>query len=214
MEKNMLICSYCNKEFKNKGGQATHEPYCKSNPNKQVRERNWKAGVKKGNVPWNKGLTKDDHPGVERPTLVGKRFGASVNGHTDKTKNKLSKIAKIRKIGGYIQGSGRGKKGWYKGFFCDSSWELAYVIYCLDHNKNILRNKEKREYTFNDEIKNYIPDFIVDGQLIEIKGYKTKQWEAKLKANPDIQVLYEEDLIDVLTYVKNKYGNNFIDLYE
>ena len=29
--------------------------------------------------------------------------------------------------------TGKGKKGWYKGFFCSSTYELAYVIFCLDH---------------------------------------------------------------------------------
>ena len=35
--------------------------------------------------------------------------------------------------GGKRHGSGRGKKGWYKGYYCDSTWELAWVIYQLDH---------------------------------------------------------------------------------
>jgi hypothetical protein len=29
------------------------------------------------------------------------------------------------KVGGLREGSGRGKKGWYKGFYCRSTWELA-----------------------------------------------------------------------------------------
>jgi len=36
--------------------------------------------------------------------------------------------------GGKRIGSGRGKSGWYKGYWCDSSWELAYVIYNIDHD--------------------------------------------------------------------------------
>jgi len=28
----------------------------------------------------------------------------------------------------------RGKAGFYKGYHCMSSWELAYVIYNLEHN--------------------------------------------------------------------------------
>jgi len=37
---------------------------------------------------------------------------------------------------------------------------------------------------------------------------------AKLAANPDVNVLYEKDLVTVLEYVKDKYGKDFISLYE
>lgn len=128
--------------------------------------------------------------------------------------SKISNFAKSRNFGGYVRGSGRGKKGWYKGFFCDSSWELAYVVYCLEHNICIERNTEKRQYIWQGMIKNYIPDFIVNGILTEVKGFKTEQWLAKLEANPDVIVLYEKDLEPVLGYVKSKYGKDFISLYE
>ena len=134
--------------------------------------------------------------------------------HSEKTKRRLSQVAKDRKLGGYVQGSGRGKKGWYKGFFCDSSWELAYVIYCLEHDIDIKRNTTKRQYHWNGKIKNYLPDFIVSGILTEVKGFKTAQWLAKIEANPDIKVLYEQDLLPILDYVEKKYGKNFISLYE
>ena len=32
---------------------------------------------------------------------------------------------------------GYGKHGWYKEYWCDSSWELAYVIYNLDYRNQI-----------------------------------------------------------------------------
>lgn len=44
--------------------------------------------------------------------------------------------------GGYREGSGRSKSGYYKGFFCGSTYELVYYIYCKDHNINIDRNEE------------------------------------------------------------------------
>ena len=205
---------YCNRKFSNKGGLGAHQPYCKVNPNRVQRAKSINAHRKKGSTSKCKGTTKLQNPNLARPMLHGVRFGASLVGHTEETKQKLSIIAKERKLGGYVQGSGRGKKGWYKGFFCDSSWELAYVIYCLEHNIDIKRNTEKRKYIWNGEVKNYIPDFIVDGVLTEIKGYKTEQWMAKLNANPDIKVLYEADLEVIITYVTNTYGKDFIKLYE
>jgi hypothetical protein len=213
----MFICYYCQTEKKSNKSLLSHVATCPKNENRKI--------------PWNKGLTKQTseiilrhsftQTGKKRPNtsgekniFYGKRWGSALYGHSIKTKQRLSEIAKERKLGGYVRGSGRGKKGWYKGFFCDSSWELAYVVYCLDHNIDIKRNTEKRQYVWKDKVKNYIPDFIVEGNLIEIKGFKTEQWLAKLEANPDVKVLYEKDLEPVLSYVKNKYGKDFASLYE
>ena len=63
---------------------------------------------------------------------------------------KLDKICQFRKVNkhpvcsGYHPGAGFGKSGWYRGIWCDSSWQLAFVIYHLDHNLNIVRNKQRR----------------------------------------------------------------------
>ncbi len=117
-------------------------------------------------------------------------------------------------LGGYRKGSGYGKSGWYKGIYCDSSWELAFVIYHLDHNLYIERCKEHRKYIFKNEEHTYIPDFITNEGIIEIKGYKTIQWEAKEISNPDVKVLYENDIKFYLNYVIQKYGNDYIKLYD
>lgn len=208
----MIKCDYCERTFKNSGGKATHQPYCPSNPNKIKRFRSKNAGCKKGSIPWNKGKTglqKGWNKGIKGSTL-----GRCKN-KTDelRRREKISKAAKSRNFGGYTKGSGRGKKGWYKGFFCDSSWELAYVIYCLDHQISIQRNEEKRQYTFKGKTKNYIPDFLVEGRLVEIKGYKSAEWIAKLEHNPDVIVMYEKDLTHVFEYVIDKYGKDYIKLY-
>jgi len=127
------------------------------------------------------------------------------------TNFKYHKAAK----GGYRKGSDRGKGGWYKGIYCDSSWELAYVMYCIDNDIKIKRNTEKFEYYWKGDKHYYIPDFLIKGKYVEVKGQKTAQWLAKLKYFPyNIKVLYENDLQDVFEYVRAKYGNNFIELYE
>jgi hypothetical protein len=86
-----------------------------------------------------------DHHYIERTEEEKDKMSISNKGkshsHTEETKQKLSKVAKERNLGGYVKGSGRGKKGWYKGIFCDSSWELAFVIFCLETNKKIKRNE-------------------------------------------------------------------------
>lgn len=116
--------------------------------------------------------------------------------------------------GGYREGSGRGKQGWYKGIHCDSSWELAFLVYHLDHNLYIERCKEKRQYVWNNKQHTYYPDFITDDGIIEIKGYSTDQWKSKEEQNPDVIVLYKDDMKLYLDYVINTYGTDFIKLYD
>jgi hypothetical protein len=116
--------------------------------------------------------------------------------------------------GGKREGSGRGEKGWYKGIFCDSSWELAFVIYKKDREEKIERNTEWREYTLEEKTRKYLPDFVTQEGIVEIKGFKTKEWEQKHKENSDVIVFYKKEMKPILEYVKTKYGNDFIKLYE
>lgn len=133
----------------------------------------------------------------------------------DERRKKLSEHAKKNNYGGYIKGSGRGKSGWYKGYWCDSSWELAWVIYNLDRDIKFDRNHVKFEYVWNNEKHNYIPDFKIDDEYIEIKGYYTKQFEAKVAQFPyDLKVYAKNEMIPILKYVVEKYSKKFIELYE
>ena len=89
--------------------------------------------------------------------------------------------AKSNKVGGIRRGGGYGKHGWYKGYWCDSSWELAWVIYNLDHGIKFERCKEKFEYEFEGKKYHYYPDFkLENGTYVEIKGYETSRWKTKL----------------------------------
>ena len=130
-------------------------------------------------------------------------------------RRKISETMKKNPLaGGLREGSGRGKKGWYKGIFCDSSWELAFVIYHIDHNIPIKRCEEKRPYEYKGRIHYYIPDFIVNDKIIEIKGFNTEQWQVKMLNNKDVTVLYEEDMKPYFEYVESKYGKNYIEMYD
>lgn len=116
--------------------------------------------------------------------------------------------------GGYRIGSGYSKSGWYKGIRCDSTWELAFLIYHLDNNLYIERCNEQRKYIWKGKEHIYYPDFVTDKGIIEIKGYKTKQSEEKRKQNPDIINIFKEDIQFYLGYVHNKYNKSLIELYD
>lgn len=118
--------------------------------------------------------------------------------------------------GGYREKGGRGKQGWYKGYYCNSSWELAWVIHSLEHNKIFKRNTKGFAYIFNGKKLNYYPDFInEDGTYTEIKGYNSNQWEAKKLQFPhSLTILDKQTIKPYIDYVIEKYGKNFIRLYE
>lgn len=109
--------------------------------------------------------------------------------------------------------------GWYKGIWCDSTYELAFIIYCLDHNIKVERNKEGFEYEWEGRKHLYFPDFIIDGKLIEIKGFNSERVQKKIESvNKPIIILYEKDLQYCFDYIKEKYGKekhkNIHDLYK
>lgn len=137
--------------------------------------------------------------------------------YTSETRKKLSDHAKRRKLGGYVPNSiKKHKRGNYKGYHCDSSWELAFVVYNLEHSITFERNTERFPYEFNGKVYNFIPDFILsDGTYLEIKGYIDERVKQKI-----IQFKYSLEIIDkikivkYLDYVINKYGKDFTKLYE
>ncbi len=132
-----------------------------------------------------------------------------------KCRNNDSPI-KYRRIGKrmYQPGGGHGKCGWYSGIYCASSWQLAYVIYCLQHNINISRCTQKRTYYIEGQVHQYNPDFVVENKIIQIKGWENDTWKYKQEQHPDVVVLRENDLKPMFQYVINKYGKDYIKLYE
>lgn len=129
-------------------------------------------------------------------------------------KNHLSSSLK-GKTGGYRDKGGRGNQGWYKGFYCNSSWELAYLLYNLDKNINISRNKTGFSYFFEGKTLKYYPDFIIDGKYYEIKGYMDKKNKAKIDQFPlELKIIDSSKIKFYLDYSIRKYGEKFWDLYE
>lgn len=81
----------------------------------------------------------------------------------------------------------------YDGEYFDSTWEVAYWIWCKQNNKDIKRNKKMYKLKNG---KYCHPDFIVNKQLVEIKGdFLKKQESYKYK-----QMFYEENNVLVLSY--------------
>lgn len=119
-------------------------------------------------------------------------------------------------IGGYREGSGRAKTGHYRGIYCGSTYELIWAIYQFDNNLDFTRFEGILEY----EGRKYVPDFLQDGKIIEIKGYEDQaSVDAKtLVANKngyDVKVLRRTDLNKEFDWVKQNYTYSTVsELYD
>lgn len=105
--------------------------------------------------------------------------------------------------------------GYYKGIWCQSTYELAYVIYNLDHGISFTRNTERFKYlTAENKSSEYLPDFVEGDTLIEIKGYYTPTVDLKLKSvTKPIKILYREDMEYMFDYIGKTYDKPLIELF-
>lgn len=214
---NKYKCPHCSKEFSYMG-ISTHIWRMHGNGVNHVTP----AFFKKGNKSWNKGLTvnSDDRVRRNRDTLIDRYKSGEIVAYIKGKKHKPETIQKLKQnAGGVRKGAGRGKSGWYSGYWCDSTWELAWVIYHLDHNITFIRNTVAFPYEWKNESHLYYPDFVYDdGTLIEIKGYITDHTKAKfnsVKSPYILKILTKHEIQPYLDYVTKKYnGINLITLYD
>lgn len=122
------------------------------------------------------------------------------------------------KQGGIREGSGRGKKGWYKGFYCRSTWELAWLIYELENGSNVEPCKESFEYFLNNKKHKYYPDFKIGDIYYEIKGWHRPDVDAKKEYFPKnkkyILIEGKKEIAKYLKYATDKYGRDLTVLYD
>lgn len=103
-----------------------------------------------------------------------------------------------------------------------SSWELAYYIYCKDHNINISRKTLNLPYYFNGIKYTYIPDFIVENDIVEIKNpclmskllQENTKDNAKYKCMMDNKVKIITDCSKYITYINTIYGENYLKSFK
>lgn len=110
---------------------------------------------------------------------------------------------------------GGGHKGKYKGIMCDSTYELAFLVWHLDQGIDIKRCESVYQYTYKDKTSSYKPDFVVEGQEVEIKGFMSNRAQAKLEQNPHVFVVDKVDIQPFIKYVKSQYHvKDLRDLYD
>lgn len=134
---------------------------------------------------------------------------------TNKEKKYCSAECAKLNSGGYREGSGRAKTGYYKGIYCGSTYELVWVVYQLDHNIPFERFDGCLEF----DGRKYFPDFLQNGKIVEIKGYE-KQDSVDIKSEVarqngfEVIVIRKEELQKEFEWVSSNYTNDYKSLYD
>jgi hypothetical protein len=121
-------------------------------------------------------------------------------------------------------------KYFYDNRYFDSSWELQYYIYLKDNKINFeYHNGLYLEYIKNEKIHRYYPDFIINGQYVEIKGdlwYNECNNEILDKSGNvnvektrcleenNVMIMNSTKLQHVFTYINYKYGKDYIKSFK
>ena len=221
------LCSFCNKFCKMQNSLKNHERLCPSNPNRSKSNLEGKhlkhvkifinytckfCGKSFFQKPKDHRTTHEKYCKAN-PNSIERSYKLSIEG-----RKKLSEHMKL--LGGYENGckGGRGHSGWYKGYYCMSSWELAWVYFQLSQGKKIKRCKEFFYYEMDGKRKKYFPDFVMDGIYYEIKNYNRPDTIYKVNQFPKdkklVLILGEENK-PFLDFVESREGSKFWEkLYE
>lgn len=202
--KDTLFCSFCGKQCKNENSLRNHERMCPQNPDPSYREKFNTKGLS-GHIAWNKGLTKEtDSRVLAYSTTLSDNWNSGMYGlrHT---------LTKHSRKAGF-------KYGWYKDYYCDSSWELAFIIYCLDNDIHVIRNSEYFVFTTKDgKHSKFYPDFIIDDVYYEIKGGYDTNTNEKISQFPKdkhLVLIDSNKITKYLNYAESKYGKQFYTVYD
>jgi len=109
------------------------------------------------------------------------------------------------KLGGMREGSGRAKTGFYKGIYCGSTYELAFLVYNVDNGSPIQRCRKSFLYKWNDNTYRYYPDFEINGTIYEIKGRMQPVDLVKI-SSCNATLISKDDIKPYIEYVSKTYG--------
>ena len=230
-----IECARCGKEFSIQCTQrdydnGNHRRYCSSFcSHSRKNSEDVKKRISQGVKNYLKNTPKKDKR-YRVCVVCGKEFEVKVNERkngrkiysnaTTCSEDCYKKLLSIKNkevgAGGFREGSAKNyKHGYYEGIKCDSSWELAFVIWHKDKNISIDRCNQQRKYIYKGVEHKYYPDFIVNNQdIYEIKGIKDEMSDAKQYYNEDVIFLYKNDMKKYIDYCIEKYGKDFIKMYK
>lgn len=203
----MKLCPVCNKEHSNK-------KYCSRTCSNRGREisietRNKISNTIRSNPDLmnkykhnfdNVDRTKSGRKRIERTITKCAHCGNDIIPKRSNVINKYHSDCWLKASGGYRINSTRKIRTMYKGSQMDSGTELKFVKLLEKHNIKWIKNSDigfnYTDSTGKDRL--YYPDFYLPdyNKWIEIKGkyYIDELFYDKIKAYPDIEVIYHDDI--------------------
>lgn len=141
-------------------------------------------------------------------TICKKVFTVKSNGKNYKTCSEECRRMH-QSLYGFRQTKTSCKCGYYKGIYCASSWELAFLVYHLDKGEDIKRCDIVVPYEKNGKKHNYFPDFLMNNVIYEVKGYEAEDVKLKTQATIDlgysIELIRKKQMHEIIKEVKENY---------
>jgi len=136
----------------------------------------------------------------------------------------------------YLPDLYKGKKSiyYYDNLNFDSSWELAYYIWLKDNNINFeYHPKIHFDYIFKNKLHKYFPDFIVNDNIVEVKGLHffenfditqrmicpyNREFDELAEAKHKCMIEHNVEIITdcslYLNYINEMYGKNYLNQFK
>ncbi len=206
---------------KNNTGKTYESIYGKEQAEKMILEKIKQMTGKKNNMSYESVMERFNLDTLEEACEMMPATGRFSELHPffgkhHSVKSKIQMIETMEKNGSSI-GWNRISNGKFDGIYFQGTWELKYIIDCIENNISIKRfDLEPIYYEFEDKPHHYFPDFIInENEIIEIKGldknniktiYKMK---VAKKLHDNYKILYDVDQKQnpktFLRLMKNKY---------
>jgi hypothetical protein len=112
--------------------------------------------------------------------------------------------------GGFRIGGGKGKQGHLDGWFLQSTWELAFYLFHRDAGHRIQKLATQVSFVYEAEGRKhkFYPDFLVDGQLFEVKGPQDPYQEQKAECSLGLVTFLNKAALEltIFPWVREHYG--------
>ena len=172
--------------------------------------------------------------------LCNERYGVKRYCQTEAFKEKsrqtcLEKYGNETYVGSMYAIKTRNAKYFYDNLYFDSSWELNYYIWLIDNNINFIYHPDiSFEYEYNNKKHYYYPDFLINNELLEIKGdqffdkdgnyinpyNKSENENIRIKAKyqcmleNNIKIVRHDAIKEIIKENNIKYGKNYIKQFK
>jgi len=179
----MLLCKFCDKEYKNSRGLKNHQSRCKNNPNRKLQKLS-DEGRKKLAESARKQMT-DFYKDENNRKLWSDKMLKAVRDNPDSySKNNVSGRVKMYEI------NGTKVKG---------TWELQVAEFLNKNNIKWTNDIKGIEYFWDGKERLYFPDFYLPemNMYIEVKGYERERDHAKWKAVDNLIIIREKEIKEI-----------------